>query len=115
MHDPFRGGWTAPRYAQVHGRQLGQLPTLPAELPPAPSWWPAPIPWPGPDAPIPPTPPGLPEGWLSVEECSQREKQAAQQAYAEGQRIESSKIIKTAAVSAAVSVMVGAAVGYMLR
>jgi hypothetical protein len=129
------GGWTAPRIAQTEGssqasnqnacwppgtcydwtRQLGQVPTLPAELPPPPSWWPANVPWPGPDAPIPPAPPGIPGGWLSEQECQQREKVIAQQAYTEGQRSESGKLYKTAAVSAAVSVIVGGAVGYFLR
>jgi hypothetical protein len=129
------GGWTAPRIAQTEGsaqasnqnvcvpagschydwtRQLGQLPTLPAELP-QPEWWPAVVPWPGANVPIPPAPPELPGGWLSEQECQQREKAIAQAAYAEGQRSESGKIYKTAAVSAAVSVIVGGAVGYFLR
>ena len=78
---------------------------LPSELPP----W---LNIPGlPGADPPELPPGMPPGFISVIECDRQ----AHEAYERGKREESAKVLKTAAVSAAVSVVVGAAVGYFLR
>jgi hypothetical protein len=131
------GGQTAPRYAQTEGsaqgsnenrcvpwgtcdydwtRQLGQLPVLPSELPDwpeePPAWWPPEQPYP-PSYEDPTLPPALPApgGVLTEAQCAARESAA----FSAGAREESGRVLKTAAVSAAVSVMVGAAVGYFLR
>lgn len=82
-----------------HATQLGQL------EPPA--WWPAGVPYFGPDEPI---PPGEVPLIVSEDECERRELAA----YERGRSDEGRNTVKVAAISTAVSVLVAGAIGWSL-
>jgi len=107
------GGATQSRYAAWMGRQLGQLPPggVETECPPG---WPQGVPCIIPtQLPGQATPPTLPVPGVPIvteAEAARREKAA----FDKGRREEQTAVIKTAAVSAAVSALVGIALGRWL-